>query len=105
MSALSALPVPLKAGEISFFANQKSHFISVISGYIVKYINSFYNIINKQFHMFMSICLQVKLIGRIMPKFVFNLKVLNASSFPKYDLIVFCRFVYKRLTLLNFYIC
>ena len=53
----------------------------------------------------MSICLQVKLIGRIMPKFVLNLKVLNASSFPKYDLIVFCRFVYKRLTLLNFYIC
>ena len=57
MSALSALPVRLKAGEILFFANQKSYFVSVISGYIVKYINSFHNSINKQFQMFMSICL------------------------------------------------
>ena len=57
MSALSALPVRLKAGEIFFFANQKSYFVSVISGYIAKYINSFHNSINKQFHMFMSICL------------------------------------------------
>ena len=31
--------------------------------------------------MFMSVRLKVKLVGRIMPKFEFNLKVLNASSF------------------------
>ena len=33
----------------------------------------------KQFHMFVSVRLQVKLVGRIMPKFEFNLKVLNTS--------------------------
>ena len=57
LSALSALPVRLRAGEIFLFANRKSYFVSVISSYIVKYINSFHNSINKQFHMFMSICL------------------------------------------------
>ena len=36
---------------------------------------------NKQFHMFVSVRLEVKLVGRIMPKFEFNLKVLNTSSF------------------------
>ena len=66
------------AGEIFFSANRKSYSISVISGYIVKYIHLFHNSINEQFHMFM---LQVKLVGRVMPKFEFNLKVLNASSF------------------------
>ena len=35
-SALSALPVRLKAGEILCFANRKSYFLSVISGYSVK---------------------------------------------------------------------
>ena len=35
-SALSALPVRLKAGEIFLFANRKSYFLSVISGYSVK---------------------------------------------------------------------
>ena len=35
-SALSALPVRLKAGEILFFANRKSYFLSVISGYSVR---------------------------------------------------------------------
>ena len=81
-SALSALPASLKAGEIFFFfANRKSYILSVISGYSVKYINSFHNSIRKQFHMFMSVCLYVKLVGRIMPKFEFHLKVLIASSF------------------------
>ena len=56
-STLSALPVRMKAGEIFFFANRKSYFLSVISGYNVKYINSFHNSINKQFHMFVSECL------------------------------------------------
>ena len=32
-SALSALPVRFKAGEIFLFANRKSYFLSVISGY------------------------------------------------------------------------
>ena len=49
------LPVHLMAGDIFFFANRKSNSISVISGYIVKYINLFHNGINKQFHMFMSV--------------------------------------------------
>ena len=80
-SALSALPVRFKAGEIFLFANRKSYFLSVISGYNVKQINSFHNNINKQFHMFVSVYLLVKLVGRIMPKFDFNLKVLNTSSF------------------------
>ena len=31
--------------------------------------------------MLMFVCLKVKLVGRVMPKFEFNLKVLNASSF------------------------
>ena len=31
--------------------------------------------------MFVSVRLQVKLVGRIMSKFEFNLKVLNTSSF------------------------
>ena len=35
-SALSALPERLKAGEIFLFANRKSYFLSVISGYNVK---------------------------------------------------------------------
>ena len=35
-SALSALPVRLKAGEIFLFANRKSYFLSVILGYNVK---------------------------------------------------------------------
>ena len=35
-SAFSALPVLLKAGEIFLFANRKSYFLSVISGYSVK---------------------------------------------------------------------
>ena len=35
-SALSALPVRLKAGEIFLSANRKSYFLSVISGYNVK---------------------------------------------------------------------
>ena len=35
-SALSALPVRLKAGEIFLSANRKSYFLSVISGYSVK---------------------------------------------------------------------
>ena len=48
-SALSALPVRLKAGKIFLFANRKSYFLSVISGYSVKWINSFHNNINKQF--------------------------------------------------------
>ena len=52
-----ALSLRLKAGEIVFFANRKSYFLSVISGYSVKKINSFHNNINKQFHMFMSVCL------------------------------------------------
>ena len=34
-SALSALPVRLKAGEIFLFANRKSYFLSEISGYNV----------------------------------------------------------------------
>ena len=80
-SALSALPVRLKAGENFLFANRKSYFLSVISGYSVKKINSFHNNIIKEFHMFMSVRLNVKLVGRIMPKFESNLKVLNASSF------------------------
>ena len=56
-SALSALPVRLKAGEIFLFAKRKSYFLSVISGYNVKKINSFHNNISKQFHMFVSVCL------------------------------------------------
>ena len=80
-SALSAFPVRLKAGEIVLFANRKSYFLSVISGYSVKKINSFHNNIIKEFHMFMSVRLNVKLVGRIMPKLESNLKVLNASSF------------------------
>ena len=56
-SALSALPVRLKAGEIFHFANRKSYFLFVISGYNVKKINSFHNNINKQFHMFVSVSL------------------------------------------------
>ena len=80
-SALSALPVRLKAGEIFLFANRKSYFLSVISGYNVKKINLFYNNINKQFDMLMFVCLKVKLVGRVTPKFEFNLKVLKASSF------------------------
>ena len=80
-SALSALPVRLKAGEIFLFANRKSYFLSVISSYNVKKINSFHNNINKQFRMFVSVCLKVKLVRRIMTKFEFNLKVLNTSSF------------------------
>ena len=67
--------------EIFLFANRKSYFLSVISGYNVKYINLFLNNINKQFHMLIFVCLKVKLVGRVMPKFEFNLKVLNASSF------------------------
>ena len=63
------------------FANRKSYFLSVISGYNVAQINLFHNNINKQFHMLMFVGLRVKLVGRIMPKFEFNLKVLNASSF------------------------
>ena len=59
--------------------------------------------------MLIFVCLRVKLVGRIMPKFEFNLKVLNASSFreTEYDLIVFRLLVCKSLTLLirNFYIC
>ena len=43
--------------------------------------NSFHNSINEQFHMFMTVSLYVKLVGRRIPKFEFNLKVLNASSF------------------------
>ena len=35
-SALSPLPVRLKAGEIFLFANRKSYFLSVILGYNVK---------------------------------------------------------------------
>ena len=35
-SALSALQVRSKAGEIFLFANRKSYFLSVISGYNVK---------------------------------------------------------------------
>ena len=70
-----------KPAKFFFFANRKSYFLSVISGYNVKYINSFHNSISKQFHMFVSVCLYVKLVGRIMPKFEFNLKMLNASSF------------------------
>ena len=31
--------------------------------------------------MLMFVCLTVKLVGRVMPEFEFNLKVLNASSF------------------------
>ena len=80
-SALSALPVHFKAGEIFLFANRKSYFLSVIPGYNVKYINSFHKNNNKQFHIFVSVRLKVKLVGRIMPKFEFNLKVLNTSSF------------------------
>ena len=79
-SALSALPVRSKAGEIFLFANRKFYFLSVISACSVKEVNSFHNNIDKQFHMFMSVCLKVKLVGRIKPKFEFNLKVLNASS-------------------------
>ena len=79
--ALSALPERLKAGEIFLVANRKSYFLSVISGYNVKKRNLFNNNINKQFHMLMFVCLKVKLVGRVMPKFEFNLKVLNASSF------------------------
>ena len=44
-------------------------------------MNSFHNNMNKQFHMFVSVRLEVKLVRRIMPKFEFNLKVLNTSSF------------------------
>ena len=80
-SALSALPVRLKAGEIFLFGNRKSYFLSVISGYNIKKINLFHNNINKQFHMLMFVCLKVKLVGRVMPKFEFNLKVLYVSSF------------------------
>ena len=40
-----------------FFANRKSYFLSVISGYNVKKINLFDNNINKQFHMFVFACL------------------------------------------------
>ena len=80
-SALSALPVRLKAGEIFLFANRESYFLSVISGYYVQWINLFYNNINKQFDMLMFVCLKVKLVGRVMPKFEFNLKVLKAFSF------------------------
>ena len=79
-SALSALPVLSKDDEIFLFANRKFYVPSVISGYSVKEINSFHNNINKQFHMLMSVCLKVKLVGLIMPEFEFNLKVLNASS-------------------------
>ena len=35
-SALSALPVRMKAREIFLFVNRKSYFLSVISGYNVK---------------------------------------------------------------------
>ena len=53
--------------------------------------------------MLMFVWLKVKLVGRVMPKFEFNLPPPSA----KYDLIVFRRFVCKSLTLLNrtFYIC
>ena len=56
--------------------------------------------------MLMFVCLKVQLVGRVMPKFEFNLKVLNAPPSAKYDLIVFRRFVCKSLTFLNrnFYI-
>ena len=74
-SALSALPVRLKAAEIFLFENRKYYFLSVISGYDVKYVNLSHNNINKQFHMLMFVCLTVKLVGRIMPKFEFNLSV------------------------------
>ena len=33
--------------------------------------------------MFVSVCVQVKLVVRIMPKFEFNLKVLKTSSFQQ----------------------
>ena len=38
-SALSALPVRLKAGAIFLFANRKSYFLSEISGYNVKFLH------------------------------------------------------------------
>ena len=56
-SAISALSVRLKAGEIFLFASRKSYFLSVISGFNAKCMNSFHNSINKQFHMFMSVYL------------------------------------------------
>ena len=76
-SALSALPVCLKAGEIFLLANRKSYILSVILGYNVKYINLFHNNINKQFNMLMFVCLKVKLVCRVIPKF----NVSSASSF------------------------
>ena len=70
-----------RPAKFSFLQTGKTYFLSVISGYNVKYINSFHNSISKKFHMFVPVCLYVKLVGRIMPKFEFNLKMLNASSF------------------------
>ena len=52
-SALSVLPVRSKASRIFLFANRKFYFLSVISAYSVKQINSFHKNIDKQFHMFM----------------------------------------------------
>ena len=58
----------------------------------------------------MFVCLKVKLVGRVMPKFEFNLKSVECLLLPlnmTYIVTVFRRFVCKSSTLLNrnFYIC
>ena len=63
-SALSALPVCSKAGEICFIStNRKSYFQSLISADSANSVNSFDNSINTQFYMFLSAPKQVKLVS------------------------------------------
>ena len=44
-----------RPAKFYFLPNRKYYFLSVISGYNAKYINSFHNSINKQFHMFIGL--------------------------------------------------